>query len=174
MFVEGNVPPGGTCLSSFVVASSGSKILVGKVTAPEKWISDFFVGEATAKKVAESGKYVIPARHLAWYESPLEAASSVLRDQVSVRVPEDKLRLIEVQSHLRGDPASTEKPPHWDICFVYEAKLSGAQAGKLKKPEWFGELGFKQRRELSADDFDRGHGDILEMAGVIGSSKKKR
>ena len=70
MFSEGNVPPGGTCLSSFVAASNGRGVLVGKMASPEVWVDRFLVGPKWATKYVESGKYVLPARHLHWYESP--------------------------------------------------------------------------------------------------------
>jgi hypothetical protein len=170
LFSEENVPPGGTCLSAFVVVSSGPRILVGKMAEPDIWIERFFVGPKFAPVYAKSGKYLLPARHLAWYESPSEAAESVVREQLLLRIPRKKITLMDVQSHVRGDVRSKEEPPHWDICFVYEAELPSAQARSLKQVEWFEDLGFRARSSLTVDDFTRGHGDILEMAGLI---KKK-
>jgi hypothetical protein len=48
LFNEQNVPPGGLCLSSFVLVRSGGNVLVGKMTKPEIWIDRFFVGEKFA------------------------------------------------------------------------------------------------------------------------------
>src|SRR5271157_231082 len=86
LFSEGNVPPGGVCLSSFVVVRHGDKILVGKMSKPEIWVEQFFVGEKFAPTYANSGKFLLPARHLAWYESPLEAAEDVITDQLQLKV----------------------------------------------------------------------------------------
>jgi hypothetical protein len=173
LFDESNVTPGGTCLSSFVVISSGQKVLVGKMAKPDVWVERFFVGPKFAPVYASSGKYILPARHLAWYESPLEAAQSVISEQVLLEVPKGKIKLIDVQSHVRGDLSSKDEPPHWDICFVYTAKISPAQAKKLKSVEWFQGLEFKPRSGLTVDDFTRGHGDVLEEAGVIRKTKQK-
>ncbi|HME18293.1 MAG TPA: hypothetical protein VKF15_00980 [Nitrososphaerales archaeon] len=167
LFNEQNVPPGGVCLSSFVLVRSGGKVLVGKMTKPQVWIDRFFVGEKFAPEYLASGKYLLPARHLAWYESPLEAAESVVRDQVKLRIPKKSIRLVEVQSHLRGDVSSSERPPHWDICFVYEAKVPAESIRQLKTPPWFRDLHFVAMSSLSADDFTRGHGDILQEVGLI-------
>ncbi|MDG6999843.1 MAG: NUDIX hydrolase, partial [Nitrososphaerota archaeon] len=154
-FREGNVPPSSVCLSSFVSLSVGQNILVGKVTKPEIWVDQFFMGEQYAPKIAESGKYVLPASHLAWYESPLETAERIIKEQTLLPVPKT-LKLVGVQSYLSGDKNDTQNPPHWDICFVYEAKLPKSAAKKMKTPEWFAEYGFKPRSKLGVDDFARG------------------
>lgn len=167
LFDEGNAPPGGVCLSSFVLVKRGEKILVGKMTKPEIWIERFFVGEKFAPTYANSNKYLLPARHLAWYESPLDAAAGVLRNQLRLRVPKKNVRLLDVQSHLRGDVMSTKEPPHWDICFVYETELSAGEVKRLKTPPWFKDLQFVSPSSLAVGDFTRSHGDILEEAGVI-------
>ncbi|HUI86526.1 MAG TPA: hypothetical protein VLY21_05170 [Nitrososphaerales archaeon] len=172
LFAEGNVPPGGVCLSSFVVISNGPKILVGKMVKPEAWVERFFVGPKFAEVYSKSGKYMIPARHLAWYESPLEAAESVIKDQVQLKVPSSRISFLDLQSHVSGDVGDKEQPPHWDFCFVYGVDLKADEAKKVKSPEWFGDLGFRPRSELKPEHFTRGHGDVLEKAGVIRPGKK--
>jgi hypothetical protein len=169
LFSEGNVPPGGTCLSSFVVIANGRSILVGKMSRPEIWTERFLVGPKFAPTYAGSGKYLLPARHLHWYESPLNAAYSVVRDQVGLDIPKSKISLVDVQSHVSGAVDNEKEPPHWDICFVYRAQISNKLAAKLERPEWFSELAFKPLKSLKPDGFTRGHGDILKMAGMIGS-----
>jgi hypothetical protein len=167
LFDERNVPPGGVCLSSFVLVRNRGMVLVGKMTRPEIWVERFFVGEKFAPGYVASGKYLLPARHLAWYESPLEAAEGVLRDQILLRMPSKDVRFVEVQSHVRGDVSSTEQPPHWDICFVYEVKVPTKVARELKSPPWFKDFRFVPLSSLSVDDFARGHGDVLQEAGLL-------
>jgi ADP-ribose pyrophosphatase YjhB (NUDIX family) len=173
LFSKDNVPPGGTCLSSFVLVSDGQRVLVGKMAHPEIWVERFLVGPKFAPVYAASGKYVLPARHLHWYESPLEAACSVLRDQIGLDVPESKISLMDVQSHVSGDINDEKEPPHWDICFVYQTQVSRNLAEKLRRPEWYSELAFEPLGSLKQDDFTRGHGDVLQMAGVLGSGRRK-
>ena len=173
LFSKDNVPPGGTCLSSFVVVSNGERILVGKMDRPEIWIERFLVGPAFATRYAASGKYVLPARHLHWYEPPLEAARSVLRDQVGLDIPKSKISLIDIQSHVSGDIGDEKEPPHWDLCFVYQTPVSKSLTTRLRRPEWFSELAFKPLKSLKQEDFTRGHGDVLQVAGMLRPGRKK-
>jgi ADP-ribose pyrophosphatase YjhB (NUDIX family) len=160
MFNESNVPKGGTCLSSFLVMKKKSGILVGKMAKPEIWVERFLVGEMFAPKYAASNKWLLPASHLKYGEKPEDAVRRVLVEQLGI--PKSKLSLLEVQSHLAKDPDDPEAA-HWDICFVYE----GAFNGKLQKPEWFSELTFVKPRQLTTEDFTRGHGDVLMELGLI-------
>lgn len=158
--MEGSVPKGGTCLSSFLVLRGKSGILVGKMTKPEIWIDRFLVGEMFAPKYASSNKWLLPASHLKYGEKPEDAAIRVLLEQVgSKRI---KLRFLQVQSHLSQDPNDPEAA-HWDICFVY----GGTLKGKIQTPEWFSELRFVKPQEIGSDDFTRGHGDVLKELGIV-------
>jgi len=67
-----------------------------------------------------------------------------------------------VQSHLAEDPNDPEAA-HWDICFVYEGNVKG----KVERPEWFSELTFVRPKDLTSDDFTRGHGDVLKESRLI-------
>ncbi len=166
LFDPTNVPPGGTCLSSFLLITRGDDVLVGKMGKPEIWIDRFFVGEKFAPMYASSGKYVLPASHLAWFESPLDAAYRVATQQALISAKKENIRLVDAQSHVRGDPADVNEL-HWDICFLYDLHVPSETV--LKVPDWFQELRFVERKELKPDDFARGHGDVLEEAGLIKS-----
>jgi len=170
---ESPPPPGGICLSSFVVVSNGSRILLGKMKNPDTWVERFFVSQKFVPGyLAEPEKFLMPATHLAWYESPLDAADRILREQALVDFPKEKIKLLGVQSHLRGDVNDEKNPPHWDICFVYEARLPSKAAAKIKSPDWFDDFGFKPKTKLTSSDFLRAQGDVLEEANVIGNKKK--
>jgi ADP-ribose pyrophosphatase YjhB (NUDIX family) len=160
LFMEGHVPKGGACISTFLVLTGKNGILVGKMAKPEVWVEKFFVGETFAPKYASSGKWVLPASHLKFGEAPEDAAKRVLAEQLGLR--RVKLRLGEVQSHLSQDPNDPEAA-HWDVCFVYEGKVRGA----FKRPEWFSELTFVKGKGITVQDFTRGHGDVLKKFGVI-------
>jgi hypothetical protein len=173
-FTKGKAPPGGICLSSFVVVASGPRILVGKMVKPETWVKEFFVGEQYAPGYVMSGKYLMPASHLAWYESPLDAAERVLKEQVLMPISREEIKLVDIQSHVSGEIGNEKESHHWDLCFVYRISVPGSAARKMKKPDWFEDFGFKLTSALSPRDFTRGHGDVLETARVISSTKKHR
>jgi ADP-ribose pyrophosphatase YjhB (NUDIX family) len=173
LFSKDNVPPGGTCLSSFVIVSNGQRVLVGKMAHPEIWVERFLVGPKFAPVYAASGKYVLPASHLRWYESPFDAARRVLKEQIMIDVPRSKISLVEVQSYVSGDISDEKEPPHWDICFVYQTRVSKSLAEKIRRPEWFSELAFKALGSLKQEDFTRGHGDVLQTAGMLGSGHRR-
>jgi ADP-ribose pyrophosphatase YjhB (NUDIX family) len=160
MFIEGHVPKGGTCLSSFLVMRGKGGILVGKMAKPELWVEKFLVGESYAPEAVRSGKWVLPASHLQFGESPEDAAARILTEEVQAK--KAKLRLLQVQSYLSEDPNDPEAA-HWDICFVH----GGTFKGNLERPEWFSELKFVNTRNLNSGDFARGHGDILKQLGII-------
>ena len=164
LFTPNDAPSGGTCLSTFLIVSKGKEILVGKMQNPEIWMDRFFVGEKFAPVYASSGKYVLPASHLSWYESPLDAAYRVATEQALLSPEKRNFRLVDAQSHVREDPKDPEGA-HWDICFVYDLPFSGGT--NLKTPEWFQELRFVDKAQLKPSDFTRGHGDVLEEAGII-------
>jgi ADP-ribose pyrophosphatase YjhB (NUDIX family) len=132
----------------------------GKMAKPELWVEKFLVGESYASKAVSSGKWVLPASHLQFGESPEDAAARILTEEVQAK--KTKLRLLQVQSHLSQDPNDPEAA-HWDICFVH----GGALKRSLERPEWFSELKFINARSLTNDDFTRGHGDVLKKLGVI-------
>ena len=159
MFIEGHVPKGGTCLSSFLIMRAKGGILVGKMAKPEIWVEKFLVGESYAPEAVSSGKWVLPASHLKFGESPEDAATRIVTEQLQAK--KTKLTLLQVQSHV-SDPSDPEAA-HWDICFVH----GGTFKGSLKESEWFSELKFVNTRSLTSDDFARGHGDVLKKLGVI-------
>ena len=83
--MEGSVPKGGTCISSFLVLKAKGGVLVGKMSRPEIWIERFFMGEKFAPQYAASNKWLIPASHLKYGERPEDAAKRILIEQVGMR-----------------------------------------------------------------------------------------
>lgn len=160
LFAEGHAPKGGTCISVFLVLRGKGGILVGKMTRPEIWVERFLVGEAFARVYTSSNKWVLPASHLKYGEKPEDAAVRVLTDQVGT--DKTNLSLMQIQSHLSQDPKDPEAA-HWDLCFVY----GGTIKGRIERPEWFSELRFLRPRELRAEDFTRGHGDVLNELRIL-------
>jgi ADP-ribose pyrophosphatase YjhB (NUDIX family) len=160
MFTEGQVPKGGTCISAFLVLTGKGGFLAGKMAKPDVWVDKFLVGENFAPKYASSGKWMLPASHLKYGEKPDDAAKRILTEQLGLG--NVKLAFGQVQSHLSGDPNDPDSA-HWDICFIYEGRVKG----EVPRPEWFSELTFLKPKNVSAQDFTRGHGDVLKELGTI-------
>lgn len=162
-FAPEDVPPGSVCLSSFVAVADGrGGILAGRMDRLDIWLERFFVSPTNGPNFLASGKYLLPASHLLWYESPLDASERILEEIALIDdVPKERLKLVDVQSHLRP-AAKNPAVPHWDICIVYKVD---SYHGSLRQPEWFKDFGFKSN--LKANDFTRGHGDVLEEAGIL-------
>jgi len=59
MFMEGQIPKGGACISSFIVAEKDGEVLLGKMSRPEIWVERFLVGSASRQntRLQESGCY---------------------------------------------------------------------------------------------------------------------
>jgi hypothetical protein len=165
-FTQETVPPGSVCLSSFVAVTDGrGGILAGRMDRLDIWLERFFVSPTNGPSFLASGKLLLPASHLLWYESPLDASERILKELALIDdVPKERLKLVDVQTHLRPSPKDASIP-HWDICIVH--KLD-AYEGKLRQPEWFKDFGFKPN--LKPEDFTRGHGDVLEEAGLLGKN----
>jgi ADP-ribose pyrophosphatase YjhB (NUDIX family) len=160
LFMPGHVPEGGACVSSFIIAEKEGKVLVGKMKNPDIWVEKFLVGPNFASKYAASGKWLLPASHLKFGESPDDCARRVLKEQILVGKP--NCTLVGIQSHLSGDPGDVENA-HWDLCIIYRALVSEP----IQVPEWFSELRYVSAKDLKTSDFTRGHGDILERLGLI-------
>ena len=160
MFTEENVPKGGTCISAFLVLAGNGGFLAGKMAEPDVWVERFLVGESFAPKYAASGKWILPASHLKYGEKPDDAAKRILTEQLGLG--KMKLTFTQVQSHLSQDPNDPDSA-HWDICFIYEGKVEG----NVPRPEWFSELAFLKPKDVSVQDFTRGHGDVLKELGTI-------
>jgi len=159
LFMPGQVPEGGVCISSFVIAEKGGKVLVGKMKNPETWVERFLVGPNLAPKFAASGKWLLPASHLKFGESPDECAKRIAREQL---LAGENCTLVGIQSHISGDPADIENS-HWDLCIIYRASIPEP----IQVPEWFSELRYVSTKDLKTGDFARGHGDVLEQLGLL-------
>ena len=161
MFTAGHVPKGGTCFSSFIITEKEGRVLAGKMAKPEIWVERFLVGPQFAPKYPASGKWLLPASHLKFGESPDECARRIVREQLLVAVGD--CRLVGIQSHLSGESTDIEDA-HWDLCIIYTATIPEPK----QVPEWFSELRYVPVKGLKSSDFTRGHGDILEQLGIIG------
>lgn len=153
-------PEGGFCISSFVLIRKSRSILLGKLAKSEEWERLTGMDEERVQTLAREQKWLIPASHLMFGEHPDHAAKRVLEEQLELRRYSSKLN--SIQSSV-GRTKRYPGRPHWDICFVYEARLSE----QLKRPKWFSDLRYVNPRDLSPSDFGRDHEGVLQELGWL-------
>lgn len=160
-------PKAGLCLSAFVIARDRSGgILVGRPHAHAAWASDGGLPVRHARNLENDGVWLLPATHLKMEEPPDRAAKRIARRWVGLRRAEP--RFLMVQSHLRpsslwkGESIYRTGRNHWDICFVYEVRA----AAPARKPAWWSELRFIDKRTLRQLKLGRGHRDVLQSASA--------
>lgn len=144
-------PEEGFCLSSFILATKGDSILLGKISDPDLWGSKWAL--PTWNPVRWKDKLLLPAAHMLRREHPDQAAERLIREMLNTS--NFTLKLKGIQNHVN-------QAGHWDLCFVYEANIKD----EIKTPPWFSELRYIKFNELKPDEIGRDHADIIEEAGI--------
>jgi ADP-ribose pyrophosphatase YjhB (NUDIX family) len=154
------IPEGGMCLSVFLLLSKGAdgSVLLGKVNPEYEYWSH--IGALDQSRLERFSKaWMIPSRHLILGESPEQAASTVLREQLgldNVQLTDPKV-ITEVYDIERAGLKN-----HWDIEFLFFGKVTG----DAKPHSAWSELRFVDVSSLPDSEFARGHQDILANAGL--------
>jgi ADP-ribose pyrophosphatase YjhB (NUDIX family) len=109
---------------------------------------------------SSSERWVLPASHLLFGETPGDAADRVRREQIGGA----KLRLEQprVLSEVYSPPNRSEWKDHWDIGFVYRGTLTSVPA----HPAVWTRLEFVDVGELRATEVARDHDHVLEFVGL--------
>ncbi len=156
------VPDDGMCLSTFLVVERPGhpeEVLLGRLDPRADW---FEIGSLTAERVAAIGdRWTLPSSQLLFFEGPEEAARRVLREQLDADVP--TLPSPRVVSERYPRPGSPAKDPHWDLQFIY--RFPWPHPSPPHARPWK-ELRFLATGSLDRTEIGRGHGDILELAGL--------
>lgn len=164
-----HTPEAGVCLSAFIVAHQGNSILIGRPRGHDAWPEKGGYPKWQALELEKQGVWLLPATHLLMEESPDQAAERIAHEWAGLKGPP---RFLMAQSHLR--PVGLWNPKlkgnHWDICFVYELRPRGSFSLK----PWWSEMRFAPFSEIRGIKFGRGHRDILEEAGYLSKSQKRR
>lgn len=152
------VPADGFCISAFVVLydeSSPGLILMGRLNPDAAW--DHIGALDHERAETNSRGWMLPSSHLVYGESPGEAASRVMKEQLGI----GSLSLGEprVFSEVYGSKRHPEKRRHWDLEFVYTAPVDSASIS-LKHPVWR-ELKFVDAKRLDPSGVARSHEDII-------------
>jgi ADP-ribose pyrophosphatase YjhB (NUDIX family) len=155
------VPSDGMCLNAFLVLTDPAdpkRVLLGRIAPDPRWEE---LGGLDPGRVARIGAgWMLPASQLLLFEAPGDAARRLARELLDL-----DLR-ISTPPQVFSDPyrrASSESDdPHWDLHFVY---VSAGPARPPTHPLWR-ELRYVDVGNTPRAEFARGHGDVLELAGL--------
>jgi len=156
------VPDDGMCLSVFLVIERPGhpgEAILGRPDPTADW---FTIGSLSPERIgAIANRWMLPSSQLLFFEGPDEAARRVLREQLESELPHLPPPRIVSEAYRRA--GSTARDPHWDLQFIYrlawpEDRAPSARAWK--------ELAFVDVASVPRDQIGRGHGDILELAGL--------
>ncbi|MDA4129540.1 MAG: hypothetical protein OK457_02105 [Thaumarchaeota archaeon] len=159
-----NIPVGGVCLSTFIVASKDGSILLGLPKAGPAWPEKGGERFSGAVELEKTGAWILPATHLFIGESPDAASTRIAKEFAGLK---GTPKFAMIQSHTR--PAKiwwkhVGEAIHWDLCFVYDLEINGTP--KKLKP-WWKEMKLFTPKELHALQIGRSHQDILKEGGYI-------
>lgn len=153
------IPDGGMCLSAFVVLSPPGKpghVLMGRLSVDAPWEHLGALDRERAE--ASSRGWMLPSSHLILFESPQEAATRILTEQLSIT--DQKLTGPYVFSEAYG-PKN-----HWDLEFVF----TGEREGAPRSDAW-SELRFVDTAAAKKEEMVRSHEDILAHIGRWGQPR---
>ncbi|MFQ6011565.1 MAG: NUDIX domain-containing protein [Nitrososphaerales archaeon] len=149
-------PPGGACISSFVIVRKRDSYLMGKIIDPGLWFDNFNLNKS--KPAGWADKWRLPATYLKLGEHPEDAAKRVMEEQLGLKNYE--LFLAQVQSHT-GESAAYKGEIHWDLCYVYIG-LYPMVRDELSPTRFFSELSFNKIDEVNPEEMGSGHGAVLK------------
>lgn len=156
-FQMSGMPAGGMCLSVFLILmkSNTRNVLLGRVNPEADWVQLGALGKEYAEKVSKG--WMLPSSHLLMYESPHDAVSRVLKEQLSLSLSDLRAETLKVFSEVYT------RYKHWDVEFVEIAELGSRT--EIENNAWQ-EIKFMDPRSLDDRDFSRSHHDILREAGL--------
>lgn len=159
------VPSDGMCLSVFLVyrsADSPDRALLGKAEPSAPWRSLSALGPDRLARLQND--WMLPASQLLLFESPEDAARRIAREQLELEL--SAVPNPQVFSEASQRPGTEGKDPHWDLHFVYDLPWPTGRA--VRAAAWK-ELSFLPVSKTPRSTIGRGHGDILELVGLIPS-----
>lgn len=156
------VPDDGMCLNCFLVVRSRDQpahVLVGRVDPAAPWAE---IGGLGADRLTRIGdRWMLPASQLLLLESPDDAARRLARELLDR--PLDAPPAPKVFSETYRRPGSTARDPHWDLHYVYEIEWPGPPPPKGRM---WRQLDYRPVRSMPAEEFARGHHDVLALVGL--------
>jgi hypothetical protein len=104
------------------------------------------------------GRWMLPSSHLILFESPMDAARRIAREQLEMESIPMKGPAVFSEAYARE--AEGPLDPHWDLHFVFEAEWPRGRP--LRAAAW-SELAFLDTGSTNPKQIARGHGDIVRL-----------
>ncbi len=155
------LPDDGLCLSCFLVerpADRPDEVLLGRIDPAAPWGEAGGIGAEGRPSIAT--RWMLPSSHLLLLESPDEAVRRIATELLGE--PIETVPSPRVFSETYRRPNSTARDPHWDLEFVYEIVRNGPPPAKGRM---WRELEYRPVRAMAAEEFARGHQDVLALVG---------
>jgi ADP-ribose pyrophosphatase YjhB (NUDIX family) len=150
----GEIPEGGICLSAFIVLSkigSPNMVLMGRLNKDAAWDH---IGALDKERIERHSKgWMLPSSHLLLGEDPRDAASRIIREQLSLN--DQQVEGPRVFSEVYG-PLN-----HWDLEFVFSGERENPPANEAWTKLQFVDLTRTRKEEIA-----RSHEDILAHVGI--------
>jgi len=157
------VPDRGMCLSVFLViepADRSGAVLMGRIDPNADW---WEIGALDPKRLgAVSERWMLPSSQLLFFESPADAASRILAEQLGS--PRVDLAPPLVFSDPSDRPGAPGQDPHWDVHFVFRGRWRSDDPPR--SPAWK-RLEFVDVTSTRRSDIARDQGDVLALVGII-------
>ncbi len=155
------IPPGGLCLSAFLVIQDGlGRVLMGKIDPKAPW--DHLGALDPARVEIHRKGWILPSSHLILHESPQTAVQRIAIEQLELSdlvISEPK-----VVSEVYSPHFFPELDEHWDIEFI---SFASVEAKKLPaRTRAFMELRFLDPKTTKRSEIARSHEDILSSVGI--------
>lgn len=154
------IPPDGICLSAFLVVRSiehPTHVLMGRINPDARWDH---LGALDPERISHwKGRWMLPASHLIYRESPQEAADRIRRELTGLGPRE--IQGPRVVSEVYAPPRHPSARQHWDLEFIFHSVAAEKELGPI--PAW-SRLEFVDPQSLAQGDFARFHDDIISHA----------
>jgi len=159
-----HVPPGGVCLSAFlVVRDRRGRILFGRPRIHRAWSEQGCLPSWRVREIQKNVEWILPASHLLMGESPDDAAKRIARIWVGRPDARPRLAVIDSSSFPTGPPSRAGKKKrrdfHWTLGFVYRLRVDRLPT----MPRTWEELKFFSPAEIRNLTIGRMHGDLLPL-----------
>lgn len=148
-----SLPPNGMCVCAFLFVVRDGKLLLGKYADDPRW--ETLTGLDADRWRTHGRGWTLPATHLKFGEAPREAARRIAEDVLGLRGA--SLREAGIESDHYVPKRFPHLGMHYDLWLFYEGRVEGDVA----RPPWYRELSFLDPSKLRAEDFARGHEDVV-------------